>query len=220
MTPAVRFLRWFALIAAGSLLLATVPVGQTLWAKILIVSGEVDRASPPPTPTATATPAPGEGCTPGFWKQAHHFAFWPDPYGPDDLLAEVLAVEPFEGDPTLLDALETGGGGGEALLRHAVAAILNAAHDAVDYRYTVDEVLEMVRAALATGDVEATKNMLEAANEASCPLPVDADLEASAPVVDPASAAPEATATPDPSPTAEATEDVPTETATATAAPE
>ena len=53
-----------------------------------------------------------------------------------------------EGDPTLLEALQEGGGGLAALLRQAVAALINAAHDGVDFTYSVQEVLDLVEAAL------------------------------------------------------------------------
>ena len=41
------------------------------------------------------------------------------------------------GDPTLLDALNSGGGGINALMRHAVAALLNASNPDVDSDFTV-----------------------------------------------------------------------------------
>jgi hypothetical protein len=126
------------------------------------------------TTTVTTTPE-GEGCTPGFWKQDQHFDSWTAPYTPDTTLGSVfdpdlLADAGVDPDTTLLEALETGGGGVDALLRHGVAALLNAASDDVDYPFTVEQVVDMVNDALMSGDFEGTKDVLEGANEASCPL--------------------------------------------------
>jgi hypothetical protein len=126
------------------------------------------------TTTVTTTPE-GEGCTPGFWKQEQHFDSWTAPYDPGDPLSSVfdaaaLTAAGVDPDTTLLEALQTGGGGVDALLRHAVAAVLNAASPDVDYPFTVDAVVDMVNDALVSGDFEGTKDVLEGANEASCPL--------------------------------------------------
>jgi hypothetical protein len=112
----------------------------------------------------------GQGCTPGYWKQEQHFDAWAlTPYAPDDLYNVVFGVDYFM---TLLQALWTGEGGEMALGRHAVAAILNAAHPDVDYYYTAAEVIAMVQAAYASGDYEETKDLLEAQNgdDTFCPL--------------------------------------------------
>ena len=66
----------------------------------------------------------GEGCTPGYWKQPHHFDSWTN-YTPSDEYDVIFGV-PY--DKTLLEALRTGGGGEKALGRHATAGLLNAAH--------------------------------------------------------------------------------------------
>ena len=71
------------------------------------------------------------------------------------------------GDQTLHEALENGGGGVDALLRHAVAGLLNAASPAVDYDFTEQEIIDAVNAAVAGGDatvIEDLKNDLDAAN--------------------------------------------------------
>ena len=57
----------------------------------------------------------------------------------------------------------------ELLIRHAVAAYMNAVSE-VEYAYTEAEVTSMVQAAYASGEFEATKNLFEAANESYCPL--------------------------------------------------
>ncbi len=109
----------------------------------------------------------GEGCTPGYWKQKHHAGSWVG-YDPDEAFSDVFGVDA-AGDPSLLEALKTGGGGFKALGRHAVAALLDAS-SGVDYLYTQAVVIALVRHAYATGDPETVKDLLEAQNEQGCPL--------------------------------------------------
>ncbi len=110
----------------------------------------------------------GEGCTPGYWKQPHHFEAWVG-YGIFQKFDRVFDVQAF-GHKTLLQVLLTGGGGKIALGRHAVAALLNAVHPEVDYAYTPAEVIALVQQAFATGNYEATKNLLKEENQSGCPL--------------------------------------------------
>jgi hypothetical protein len=103
----------------------------------------------------------GEGCTPGYWK--NHLEAWPATgftTGAD--FDATFGVDYFDPDITLLQAVNLGGGGYNALARHGTAALLSAAHPDVDYPYTVAEVIALVQA----GD----KDALEAANELGCPL--------------------------------------------------
>jgi hypothetical protein len=110
----------------------------------------------------------GEGCTPGFWKQDQHFDSWVG-FSPDQSFEAVFGVD-VPGNPTLLDALNSGGGGINALMRHAVAALLNASNPDVDSDFTVAEVIALVQEAIETGDIERIKDILAAANEQGCPL--------------------------------------------------
>jgi hypothetical protein len=120
-------------------------------------------------PTDTAVLA-YEGCEPGYWKQADHLDSWViTGYAPSDDFNTVFGVSAFN-PYTLLAAVGLGGGGEQALARHAVAALLNAAHPNVFYRYTIIEVIGAVQNAYATGDFESVKGLLEAANLADCPL--------------------------------------------------
>lgn len=108
----------------------------------------------------------GEGCTPGYWK--NHLDSWAGTgYAPT---ATVKATFDVTYGSTLLAALKTGGGQEKALMRHAVAALLNAASSGVDYEYTEAEVIAMVQAAFASKDYESAKDMLADANEEGCPL--------------------------------------------------
>lgn len=119
----------------------------------------LDPPPPPPPPTGD------QGCTPGYWKQEHHFDSWTAAgYAPENSFSAAFGVSA-SGNPTLLQAAKTGGGGEKALLRHATAALLNAAHPDVNYAYTVSEVISMVQQAYSSGSFESVKNLFEAANE-------------------------------------------------------
>jgi hypothetical protein len=110
----------------------------------------------------------GEGCTPGYWKQEQHFDSWEDtPYDPSDLYCNVFGVGPCI---TLLEALQSGGGGVNALLRHSVAALLNAANPDVSYDLTVGEVISIVQDAFSSGEFEDAKDEFAGFNEQVCPL--------------------------------------------------
>lgn len=110
-----------------------------------------------------------EGCTPGYWKQDHHYDSWMG-YSPSDDFDTVFGVDAFSPDITLGEALELKGGKINALARHAVAALLNATSGDVDYKYSEAEVIDMVQKAVESGDYEWAKDKLEEANEYGCPL--------------------------------------------------
>jgi uncharacterized repeat protein (TIGR01451 family) len=113
----------------------------------------------------------GEGCTPGFWKQEHHFDSWVG-FAPNQTLESVFDVPDALGldNLTLAEALALNGGGVNALLRHAVAALLNASSPGVDFDLTVAEVISATNAALASGNYEAQKDIFAGLNEQGCPL--------------------------------------------------
>ena len=106
------------------------------------------------------------GCTPGFWKQRQHFQYWTSPYTTTTQFSAVFA-DAFAGQ-TLLQVLGNGGGGLNALGRHTVAALLNAANADVDYGMTPAAVIAAFNAAYASGDYETQKNLFEARNEREC----------------------------------------------------
>jgi hypothetical protein len=112
----------------------------------------------------------GEGCTPGYWKQTQHFDSWPALYAPTTKFSTVF--ESAFGTTTLLDVVKLGGGGLNALGRHTVAALLNAANPDVDYGMTAAQVIAKFNAAYpgSSAAYEALKNEFEAANERGCPL--------------------------------------------------
>lgn len=129
-------------------------------------------------------PTGGEGCTPGYWKQSHHFDSWTAPLDPTSMFTDPGFTSPGsdarvkrgrnENDvASQLDALEANQGGLAALTRHAMAALLNAASSGVSYAFTQAEVIQMYNDALSGAlDVETTKDLFDAANNGpdGCPL--------------------------------------------------
>jgi hypothetical protein len=116
----------------------------------------------------------GEGLTPGYWKQTQHFPTWvPTGYTQSQSFNTVFGVNDPD-NPTLLQALQTGGGGFNALGRHAVAALLNASHPTIEYAFTAAQVIAKVQSAYANPTtVEAIKNELAAENERGADLSSD-----------------------------------------------
>jgi len=110
----------------------------------------------------------GEGCTPGYWKQEQHFDSWPAGYLPGDLFSKYFE-DAFPGK-TLLFVLWQGGGGLNALGRHAVSALLNAASSGVDYDLSVQQVINGFNGVFPGGDYEGQKNIFAGFNEQTCPL--------------------------------------------------
>jgi len=71
---------------------------------------------------------------------------------------------------TLLDVLDNGGGGLEALGRHTVAALLNTTSPGVSYDLSTADVVRMFNAVYPGGDYEGVKNTFEKFNTQGCPL--------------------------------------------------
>jgi hypothetical protein len=113
-------------------------------------------------------PKGGQGCTPGYWKQPQHADSWAV-YAPGDSFNATFGVSVLP-DTTLLQALGLNGGGMNALARHATAALLNSANGSVSYGMTQADVISAVQAAVASGDVEAAKNIFAGLNEKGCPI--------------------------------------------------
>jgi len=119
----------------------------------------------------------GEGCTPGFWKN-HHDA-WQD-FTPTQLVGSVFtgcSVFPTLADDSLDDALRYNGGNNtlgaaRIMLRACTAALLNEAHDDIDFG--VDDVVGLCNTACATEDRSTMLGLGglldDANNDGSCPL--------------------------------------------------
>ena len=112
----------------------------------------------------------GEGCTPGYWKQPHHFDSWPAPYDPTDLFADHFD-NAFPG-MTLLQVLGNGGGGLNALGRHTVATLLNSASSGVSFELSPAEVISAFNGVYpgTKSQYETLKNRFAGLNERFCPL--------------------------------------------------
>lgn len=112
----------------------------------------------------------GQGCTPGYWKQPHHFDSWPAPLTPSQPFSSVFA-NAFPGK-SLLSVLKQGGGGLNALGRHTVAALFNASSPGVSYDKLPEQVVQAFNAVFpgSSGSYEALKNQFERLNEQGCPL--------------------------------------------------
>jgi hypothetical protein len=108
----------------------------------------------------------GQGCTPGYWK--NHTGSWYG-YSPTDSFDQVFGVKYF-GSLTLLEAAGLGGGGFNALARHAVSALLNASNPNVSYGLTTTKIIELVQQAFKTNEPELIKDEFAALNEAGCPI--------------------------------------------------
>jgi hypothetical protein len=109
------------------------------------------------------------GCTPGYWKQEQHFDSWVDWISPEQYFDDYFGAGPHV---TLLEALWMKGGGENAFLRHAVAALLNANHPDVEYRYYHPDVMQIVQDTYAANPppFEAVKDDFAYWNEMGCPL--------------------------------------------------
>lgn len=121
-----------------------------------------------------------DGCTPGYWKQSQHFDSWTAPYDPGDLFSATIGTRAdastvtfdnaFPG-MTLLQVLQQGGGGLNALGRHTVAALLNTASPDVDYAHTTTGfIVDEFNGVFPGGDYEGLKNIYAGFNELGCPL--------------------------------------------------
>ncbi|PQJ96486.1 hypothetical protein CXB77_06450 [Chromatium okenii] len=129
--------------------------------------------------TETNTSGSGsEGFSPGFWKThacTKDVRDWEATgYTTGDSVEAIFGIE-LRGTPTLLSALDTGGGGVNALLRQSVAGLLNASNPNVDYKYSAAEVIQMTKTAVNSGNYTATKSLLETENSK------EGDLSSSAP---------------------------------------
>ncbi len=117
---------------------------------------------------------PSQGCSPTFWRLPPNFQHWPPPYDPGDLFSMTSAGGVFFEDAfagkTLLMVLRKGGPGLDALGRHTVAALLNAASPEVNYPLAPVEVVELFNEAYPDGDIAGALETLEAFNAGACPF--------------------------------------------------
>lgn len=125
------------------------------------------------------------GCTPGYWKVPVHLDSWgptgftpiSEPGNPAETFNEVFGVIQYvrnDGSAyTLLEVMRELNGNGDPISTnlgfHAVAALLNAAHPAVNFGYTSGELIALFQSNYLINP-EKLKNSLEMLNERECPL--------------------------------------------------
>lgn len=123
---------------------------RPVWASQCSISGMISGNLSAPSGAACT------GCSPGYWKQKHHLASWgptgftpiSKPGNPAETFNEVFGVTQYvkrNGAPyTLLEVLQKLNGNGDPISTnlgfHAVSALLNAAHPAVNFGYTSGEL--------------------------------------------------------------------------------
>jgi hypothetical protein len=175
----------FSGLAAGSYVVQFVlPTGMFFTTRDAGSNGAIDSdASTTTGKTATITLAAGqnintidagllseklgcEGGTPGYWKnnaEKKGASAW----GPTGLTPSMKVSDVFSsfapnstlGKKTLVEALGLNGGGVNALLRHAVAAVLNARHTQVHYAATSFWIVTQVNAAVASNNSTTINNL-------------------------------------------------------------
>jgi len=128
---------------------------------------------PTDTPVPTATPGPCLGLTQGYWK--FNTDHWPASHPTTQTLQAVFDVpdQMLLDDTTLLEVLNLAitGRPEVALLREAVAALLNAATPGMSYALTEEQVIDQVNTALAGGAtaMQTLTVTLDGYNNAGCP---------------------------------------------------
>ena len=123
-----------------------------------------------------------QGCTPGYWK--NHTSNWEE-YVPNQTVGSVFGSGLPQSADSLLTALKYGGGSGvdgarRILLRAAVAATLNAAHDSLGYAWrrfaappAPSGFIPIVKSLLAGSNRDAMlayAGTLDKLNNSGCPL--------------------------------------------------
>ncbi|UZJ27067.1 hypothetical protein RHODO2019_19095 (plasmid) [Rhodococcus antarcticus] len=107
--------------------------------------------------------AAAQGLSPGYWK--NHPTAWPTAAGTPifsttQLVSTIFGPLPApQASETLLEAIGTGGGGINALLRQAISALLNTTSVLIDYPLTASALIAAVNAALASGDPTQIDNL-------------------------------------------------------------
>ena len=148
--------------------------------RVLAVAVMLALVGPLTQPAGAITIGEGEGCTPGFWK--NHQRVWEE-YTPSSTLGSVFTF-PTElshlASVTFIEALRWSGGptledAAKNLLKHAVTAFLNAAHDDLGYPYrrfgNPFNIQAKVNAALASmnrAQMVNLKDQLDAVNNGDC----------------------------------------------------
>lgn len=123
-----------------------------------------------------------EGCTPGYWKNnadKNPRIGELDGINLKDALFAItgITLDFIPSDLTLEEAVDLQGGGNNAFMRHAAAAVYNIWYGfddvngvpLIDYVEPNPDFTNIIQMA-ADGDVEDAKDLLDAANNAGCPI--------------------------------------------------
>jgi hypothetical protein len=143
---------------------------------VALGSGQVNRTLD--AGYVTAERLGSEGGTPGYWKNNAEkwgaVAWRPTGLSPSQAVSSVFrSVTGTRGSQTLLQALGNGGGGLDALLRQAVAGLLNALHPDVNYAIPSWDLVNRVNAAVAGANaatIDGLKTQLDTWNNRFHPL--------------------------------------------------
>lgn len=152
-------------------------------ARHLLLAGMLLTGLATALPAAAVTVGDDEGCTPGYWK--NHTSAWEE-YSPSQTISSVFTNAAPYGDLTLLQGLSLSGGPGvdgakQILIRAAIAAVLNAAHDSLGYpwrrsfasEFGRPALIPTVNNALASGSRSTILDLatrLDRDNNLGCPL--------------------------------------------------
>ena len=121
-----------------------------------------------------------EGCDPQYWQ--NHPENWPEPLTPTTSFSSVfLLTIPGMEDLTLMQALGLSEGLADELIREGAAGMLNAIYEEIDYPKSPPTVMRNVVDGLDPqivesgqyvddDDMQARKDLLQAANDLVCPL--------------------------------------------------
>ena len=152
---------------AGDTVTVSVDLVGTYDNGVVVPSGSITDSTTVTLPEDCDPPVLSGGCTPGYWKAPQHFDSWPAGYTPDMLFADAGFDDAFPG-MTLIQVLNLGGGGLNALGRATVAALLNAASGVSGFDVT--DVQDAFNELWDTELAEELKDILDFLNNLGCPL--------------------------------------------------
>ncbi len=122
--------------------------------------------------SGTPVPTPGGECPQkaDYWKK--NTGVWPAAYSPNQSVGSVFVAASLYHDAegkSLLQAVDGKAGSKEVkdMLKEAVAALLNAATDSIQYPFTPDEVITAVNMALTNGGKDSLKSLKELLKDAN-----------------------------------------------------
>ena len=117
----------------------------------------------------TPCPTQSKGCSLGYWK--NHTSNWPSASSTGNDFDIVFGTNAFSSDFTLLQALQSTGGGLSNLARQAAAALLNAEDSRItNFPISASDLKAAVLNAILTGNYDCLASKLDSYNNLGCPL--------------------------------------------------